>query len=58
MVSVYAREQGDGTGLLLRHVDELQVLCRCHVLSQSARNALPELERVTDSDSEAKPSSK
>lgn len=35
-------EQGDGTGLLLRHVDELPVRYRCHVLSQLARNALTE----------------
>ncbi len=35
-------EQGDGTGLLLRHVDELPVRYCCHVLSQPARNALTE----------------
>lgn len=35
-------EQGDGTGLLLRHVDELPVRYCCHVLSQLARNALTE----------------
>lgn len=35
-------EQEDGTGLLLRHVDDLLVRCRSHVLSQLARNALTE----------------
>lgn len=37
---VWETEQGDGTGLLLRHVDELPVRYRCHVLSQLARNTL------------------
>lgn len=32
-------EHGDGTGTLRRHVDELPVRYRCHVLSQLARNA-------------------
>lgn len=31
-----------GTGLLLRHGDELLVCYRCHVLIQLARNALEE----------------